>query len=161
MESIGEDLYLCGLARLRDIPVRALAASGYRHRQGTTFGGKRADEAGLRTSKKRRRLSERNKTRALYILTPGDGMWLLLATHLLLLALEGFLLSLVKRDRDLWQDVYWPALSAPVIENDRLSALRNDVQATRIVSAKRWFATTRWRLRKLDLLIRHGVPDLT
>ena len=72
---------------------------------------------------------------------------LLLSTHLLLLALEGFVLSLIKRDRDLWQDVYWPALSAPVLEDTMLSALRRDVQATRIITAKQWFATTRWQLR--------------
>ena len=160
MESIGEDLYLCGLARLRGMPVRALCTSGYRHRQGATFGGNRAGEAGLRTSKKRRRLSERNKTRALEILTPGDGMWLLLSTHLLLLALEGFVLSLIKRDRDLWQDVYWPALSAPVLEDTMLSALRRDVQATRTITAMQWFATTRWQLRKLMLLFQHGTPDI-
>ena len=46
MESIAEDLYLCGIARLRGIPVRALAASGYRHRQGATFGGNRAGAVG-------------------------------------------------------------------------------------------------------------------
>ncbi|RYH66119.1 MAG: glycosyltransferase family 2 protein, partial [Alcaligenaceae bacterium] len=43
MESIGEDLYLCNLARLRGIPVRALRESHYRHRQGASFGGNRAN----------------------------------------------------------------------------------------------------------------------
>ena len=63
MESVAEDLYLCGLARLHGLPVRALRNSRYRHRQGATFGGNRAAN-GLQTSTRRRSLSERNKTRA-------------------------------------------------------------------------------------------------
>lgn len=114
----------------------------------------------MRTSRKRRRLSERNKTRALYILTPGDGMWLLLATHLLCLAFEGIVLSLVKRDRDLWQDVYWPALSSAVLEDGLLAPLRQEVQATRTISAKQWFAAVRWQLRKVTMLFRYGVPKI-
>jgi GT2 family glycosyltransferase len=160
MESIGEDLYLCSLARLRGMPVRALRESHYRHRQGATFGGNRAGDTGLRTSKKRRRLSERNKTRALYVLTPGNAMWLLLATHLILLALEGSVLSLLKRDRDLWLDVYWPALSAAVLESSMLSSFRHDVQATRTVTAKQWWSAFRWQLRKVAMLWRYGVPKV-
>ena len=53
-ESIAEDMYLCGLARLRGLPVTALATSGYRHRQGATFGGNRAEE-GLQRAVNRHR----------------------------------------------------------------------------------------------------------
>lgn len=161
MESVGEDLYLCGLARLRGMPVRALATSGYRHRQGATFGGNRADSAGLHTSVKRRHLSERNKTRALYVLTPGAAMWPLLVLHLVSLAIEGFVLSVLRRDAHLWRAIYRPAIGSPFREAALLVPLRRDVQASRTTSVSHWFSTVRWQLRKLALLWRHGVPEVT
>ena len=160
MESIAEDLYLCGLARLRGIPVHALADSGYRHRQGTTFGGNRAGNSGLITTIKRRRLSERNKTRALMVLAPGPLMWPLLATHLAALVAEGVLLSVVRRDWTLWRAVYATALETPFREFHELHALRNRVQATRTVAAREWFRTSRWQLRKVAMLMRFGVPHI-
>lgn len=160
MESIGEDLYLCGIARLRGMPVRALRGSGYRHRQGASFGGNRAGAAGLSSSMKRRRLSERNKTRALFILVPGIAMWPLLATHLLMLAIEGCALSIVRRDRTLWDAVYQPAIATPFREYQQLSAERRNVQASRTTPASTWFETVRWQLRKVALLLRHGFPEV-
>lgn len=160
MESIAEDLYLCGIARLRGIPVRALAVSGYRHRQGATFGGNRAGSSGLATTIKRRRLSERNKTRALMVLAPGPLMWPLLATHLGALVAEGFLLSIVRRDLTLWRAVYATALETPFCEFHELLAMRNRVQATRTIAAGEWFRTSRWQLRKVAMLMRFGVPQI-
>ena len=157
MESIGEDLYLCSLARLRGMPVRALRDSHYRHRQGATFGGNRA-HAGLRTSIRRRRLSERNKTRALIILTPTLVAWPLLAAHLMALALEGLVLSLLRRDSTLWREVYRPALMAPFREWSILRARRREVQATRAIPMANWFSAVRWQLRKVVMLRRYGMP---
>lgn len=160
MESIGEDLYLCGVARLKDIEVRALATSGYRHRQGASFGGNRTVDGQVRTSIRRRRLSERNKTRALVVLTPGAAMWPLLATHLLALIAEGLTLSLLRRDLSAWQEVYVPAIATPFREAHALRARRREIQATRTIPVLRWFATVRWQLRKFALLWRHGVPRI-
>lgn len=157
MESIGEDLYLCNLARLRGIPVRALRESHYRHHQGMSFGGNRAD-GGLRTSIRRRQLSERNKTRALMVLAPGFVMWPLLGIHLVMLACEGIVLSLLRRDATLLREVYLPALATPFRESTALRKRRHDVQKTRTVSLRKWFSAVRWRLRKLALLRRYGVP---
>ena len=159
MESLAEDLYLCGAARLRGIPVRALRESGYRHRQGATFGGNRAD-AGLRTSFKRRRLSERNKTRALVVLTPGPVAWLLLALHLPALLLEGLTLSALRRDTALLRQIYLPAIAVPFREARMLRARRTDVQATRTISIFRWFSAVRWQLRKVAMLATHGMPKV-
>lgn len=159
MESIGEDLYLCGVARLRGIPVRALRDSHYRHRQGATFGGNRAD-AGLHTSIRRRRLSERNKTRALVILTPTPLAWPLLAAHLAALLLESIVLMLLSRDATPCREVYWPALATPFCEFRTLRARRNEVQRTRIISATKWFSAVRWQLRKVTMLMRYGVPRI-
>lgn len=159
MESIGEDLYLCGLARLRGMPVRALRESHYRHRQGASFGGNRAD-MGLRTSIRRRRLSERNKTRALVILTPTWIVWPLLFAHLVALELEGLALSLLRRDLVLWREVYLPALLLPFRERKVLRARRNAVQEARTIPVARWFSVVRWQLRKVAMLRRYGVPKV-
>lgn len=159
MESIGEDLYLCNLARLRCIPVRALRESHYRHRQGASFGGNRAD-GGLRTSIRRRRLSERNKTRALIVLAPGPTMWPLLALHLLALAGEGLVLSLLRREAPLLREVYIPALATPFREYAVLRVRRLDAQETRTVSVRKWFSAVRWQLRKLAMLRSYGVPTV-
>lgn len=160
MESLAEDLYLCGVARLRGMPVRALAGSGYRHRQGTTFGGNRAGASGLRTSVKRRRLSERNKTRALCILTPGLAMRPLLAVHVAALAVEGLVLCALRRDATLWREVYRPAIATPWREARMLRSRRREVQALRTITTRQWFAAVRWQLRKGALLLRFGLPDV-
>lgn len=159
MESIGEDLYLCGAARLRGIPVRALRNSHYRHRQGASFGGNRTD-AGLRTSTRRRKLSERNKTRALIILTPSALMWPLLFTHLIALMLEGIILSLLRRDTTLLRDIYLPALTSPFRENATLRTYRHGMQSTRTISIVKWFSAMQWQPQKIVLLVRHGIPKV-
>ena len=158
-ESIAEDMYLCGLARLRGFPVTALATSGYRHRQGTTFGGNRAEE-GLRTSIRRRRLSERNKTRTMMILTPGLAMWPLLFAHLAALAIEGLVLSILHRDMALWREIYLPALTVPFREWTVLRARRSEVQAERTISLTGWFSVVRWQLRKVAMLAHYGIPKV-
>lgn len=157
--SIAEDMYLCGAARLRGIPVVALTVSGYRHRQGSTFGGNRAQH-GLNTSMKRRRLSERNKTRTLIILTPGPLMWPLLCIHLLALILEGTVLSILQGNGNLLRAVYGPAASTPLREWPTLLSFRRDAQKTRTTSIASWFSVVRWQLRKLSLLRRYGIPTI-
>jgi GT2 family glycosyltransferase len=160
MESLGEDLYVCGVARLRGMSARALSTSGYRHRQGASFGGNRAGADGLQTSVKRRRLSERNKTCALFILTPGLVMWPLLAAHLVALAMEGLVLSLLRRDTILWRAVYLPAIATPFREREVLRARRREVQETRTISVAHWFSAVCWQLRKVAMLRRYGVPTV-
>lgn len=157
--SIAEDMYLCGLARLRGLSVACLAESGYRHRQGTTFGGNRAERS-IDTSIRRRHLSERNKTRVLMILTPSLLMWPLLGLHLLALALEGAALSMCRGDTTLLHDVYGPAVRTPFHEWAVLRARRIEVQASRTISTAEWFSAVRWQLRKLAMLLRYGVPKI-
>lgn len=159
MESIGEDLYLCNLARLRGIPVRALRNSHYRHHQGASFGGNRAD-GGLSSSLRRRRLSERNKTRALMVLTPGAIVWPLLVVHLIALAGEGLMLSLLRRNVTLLREIYMPAIVTPFREWAGLRMYRCVVQESRTVPVRKWYSVVRWELRKLSLLKTHGVPKV-
>lgn len=160
MGSIAEDLYLCGLARLRDLPVKVLRAGGYRHRQGESFGGAKAGPGALVTTYRRRALSERNKTLAMAVLTPGPVLVPLLALHLLLLAVEGAILSLVKRDSRLWREVYWPALTCLRTHARQVEAERRRAQSTRKTSLAGYFRTMTLMPRKLVLLWRHGLPHV-
>ena len=159
-ESVGEDLYLCCRARLAGYPVQVPAGGSYRHRQGVSFGGNRADASGLSTTYRRRRLSERNKTFAMVICTPGALLGLLLPLHLLTLTLEGLVLSLLRRDARLWCEVYagvWRALWA---QRKQLRAQRKNIQSARHATPRIYFNGFVLRLRKLDMLLRHGTPEI-
>lgn len=160
-ESIAEDLYLGCRARLAGYPVQVAASSGYRHWQGKSFGGNRAaTDAGLVTTYRRRRLSERNKTYALIVCTPAPLLWLLLPLHLVTLSAEGAALSLLRRDARLLREVYggvWRALWA---QRRRLRALRKAIQSTRRTTSRSYRRGFVLRLRKLDMLLRHGAPEI-
>lgn len=157
--SIAEDLYLCGAARLRGLVVRCVDASGYRHRQGASFGGNRA-EGGLRTTYRRRALSERNKTWAMLACTPGWTVWPLLLLHLVLLHAEGAVVSLLRRDARLWREVYRPVLPSLLGPGAAWKSLRPPLQAARCTTQRRWWQVFVWMPRKLALLWRFGLPVL-
>lgn len=160
MESIGEDLYLCCAARLRGGRVSVAANSGYRHWQGKTFGGNRAGESGLSSTLRRRRLSERNKTFAMFTCTPGMVVIPLLLVHLVLLLVEGMLLSAIRRDAGLFRDIYLAVPRALIKHSDTLRRVRRDNMATRRISTGEYFRVFTCLPRKLTMLIRHGWPDI-
>jgi len=157
--SIGEDMYLCCVARLRGWPVRCTADAGYRHRQGASFGGNRAI-AGLASTYRRRALSERNKTWVLWLCTPGAVMWPLLAVHLLLLSAEGGVLSLLRLDGRVWREIYGPAVAAVLSPAGDRYRLRQRLQSTRQVGHRRWWRGFVWMPRKLALLLSYGLPEV-
>lgn len=159
-ESIGEDLYLCCLARLRGRPTIVAGHSGYRHRQGASFGGNRPDAGKLVTSYRRRSLSERNKTALLFSLTPSLLAWPLLAVHLALLCVEGALLAVIQRDCGIWTRIYWPAIALPVTHGPRLMAMRRLAQVGRRAGLRVYLRTMRPVPRKLQLLLAHGLPSI-
>jgi GT2 family glycosyltransferase len=158
--SLAEDMYLCCLARLRGLTVEVVRESGYRHRQGASFGGNRADATGLHTTYRRRALSERNKTAVMVICTPTWLAWPWLALHCALLAIEGTLVTLLKRDAGVWSKIYWYAIGYALHHFGELHARRRDVQHSRQIGAATYWHAFTWRPRKLDLLRRHGLPDL-
>lgn len=158
--SIAEDMYLCCAARVRGIPVRCLSASGYRHRQGVSFGGNRIDRGRLSTSYRRRRLSERNRIVVLASCTPSWLVWPWLVVHLTVLATEGALLALIKRDRRLWRDIYRDAILEAWRGRRAILALRDGVQATRTARLHGYLRGFTWMPRKAALLLRHGLPAL-
>lgn len=159
-ESIAEDTYLCCRARLAGHPVQAAAYSSYRHRQGKSFGGNRPEDGRLSSTYRRRRLSERNKTFVLTVCTPTPWMWPLLLLHLILLAMEGGLLTLLKRQPRVWRDIYGNAVGRIASSAGLLLRLRREVQGSRACSALDYARTFVAIPRKVQLALRHGIPGL-
>ena len=160
MESIAEDMYLGCRARLSGCNVLVTTESGYRHRQGVSFGGNRAGRKGLSTTYRRRYLSERNKTAVLITCTPSPFGWLLLLLHSSLLLLEGVCMTVIRRDARILGDVYYSTLKDTARHIPRLFNLRKDIQKGRKISFAVFFSAFSPRLRKMELLFRHGVPRL-
>lgn len=159
--SIAEDLYLCCVARLRGNPVRVTEGSGYRHRQGASFGGNRASASqGLQTTFRRRYLSERNKTSVLLICTPSPLVWPLLALHVFSLCLEGVILTAAKRDTRIWQEIYGATIRYLFAQFRPLLQRRWQIQRLRSSSLVTYFGGFTLIPRKLSLLRRYGIPQV-
>ncbi|MEZ5555445.1 glycosyltransferase family 2 protein [Haliea sp.] len=159
-ESIAEDLYLCCLLRLGGKKVGVTNLSGYRHKQGTSFGGNRATEKGLSTTYRRRYLSERNKTYVLILAQPKVLLLPALTLHIAFLLAEGLILSAFARNLNPIRKIYWPALASVFYERKSLAHRRLRIQQAR---------TCRWRNygevftvvpRKLQLIAGHGIPKI-
>ena len=156
--SVAEDLYLCCRARLAGYPVRALGASGYRHRVGASFGGGKAVDGRLASTFRRRALSERNKTFVMATTCPAPYLQLLLPLHLLLLLAEGCLLSLLRLDGRYLRQIYLPVFGALLQRRREIGAERRRTLAGRRVTAADFFAVFDWMPYKLRMLLRHGLP---
>lgn len=159
--SIGEDLYLCCRARLAGHPVRALGSSGYLHFVGHSFGGGKARKGALSTTFRRRALSERNKTFVMTITCRAPELLLLLPLHLVLLLVEGMLLSLLRFDLAYLERIYLPVFSGLIAQRAELRTERRGVMAQARLPRADFYAVFDWMPYKLRLLLRHGLPQLT
>lgn len=160
-ESIAEDMQLCCHARLAGYPVQVTEASFYRHRQGASFGGNRVNANRLTTTYRRRRLSERNKTYVLILCSPPLQLWLTLPIHLMLLAVEGITLALIKRDKRLWKEIYANVFTSLFRNAGRLRKERQQIQRMRTRGSSNYTKGFRWMPRKLQMLLRHGLPKVS
>jgi GT2 family glycosyltransferase len=159
--TLAEDMYLCCVARLCGHPVRVLPASGFHHWVGKSLGGgKVTAEKLLVTTRKRRALSERNKSFVMILTYPAPLFRLLLPLHLMLLALEGILLALMKRDLALWMEVYFFCLKSLSRERRKLSIQRRNIQGKRRSTVTEFFSVFSWWPHKLRMLWRHGLPEV-
>lgn len=156
--SIGEDLYLCLYARLLGREARVASGSGYRHRIGYSFGGGKVVESQLATTFRRRALSERNKSYVMALLYPGVLMYPILLLHLLLLLLEGSLLSLLRWDLRFLRQIYGPAVLAVITQWPQLWRRRKVIQRQRRVSLRGFFNGFDYCPYKLRMLLKHGLP---
>lgn len=156
--SIGEDLHLCCQARLAGYPVRVLPVSGFRHRYGASFGGGKVRDEGLITTRKRRAFSERNKTRAMIMCQPAPLLAVQFPVHIVVILIEGVLLSAFKRDFTLWRDIYASLPRELWRDYARLRSARASVQSRRRIGLRAWLRAFSWVPWKLRMLIRYGLP---
>ncbi|HPF73403.1 MAG TPA: glycosyltransferase family 2 protein [Xanthomonadaceae bacterium] len=159
LESIGEDIFLCLAARLAGFPVMVVPASGYRHRQGHSFGGNRIGDR-IRTTYRRRGLSERNRLCVLLCCTPGWWVvpWTIL--HITVIALEGLALCVWMRSLRPWRDIYGMALRECWSKRHLVRDVRRHVQSLRRIGLREYLRGFRPIPRKVQLLLRHGAPHL-
>ncbi len=159
--SIAEDMYLCCHARQAGYQVHVATRSGYLHRVGWSFGGgKLTAERRLVTSRRRRALSERNKTFVMVACCPTIWLVLLLPLHLLTLALEGVVLSVFKRDAGLGRDIYLSCFRALWDYRYRLVCLRKAAREGAVLNLRAFLKVFRFLPYKLEMLLRHGLPDV-
>lgn len=158
--SIAEDMYLCCRARLAGYTVCVPNSSGYLHWQGRSFGGNRVLENRLSTTFRRRALSERNKSFVMVLTYPAPLIQLIFPIHLVLLLVEGLVLTLLKKEWRVFRDIYLACLLSLWWERKRLFYLRQKIQAGRTTSWRAFVAPFIWRPHKLGLLLRHGVPRI-
>lgn len=159
--SLAEDMYLCTFARLQAYPVQVLATSGFFHHVGKNLGGGRVlDNNRLATNINRRTLSERNKSFVIVLMYPAPLMQIVLPFHLLFLLLEGALLALIKRDGNLFSDIYWTCLQSLWHQRKKLLQLRRKIQAERKIACRSFLYPFQLLPYKLRLLYRHGMPDI-
>lgn len=159
--SIAEDAFLCCAARLTGARVVCTASSGYRHRQGATFGGNRVAGTRLSSRYRRRYLSERNRIALLVGCTPTWLVWPWLVAHLALLMIEALLLRLLMRSRDSWGKIYVPAARDAWRRRGATRRLRKMVQAHRRIGLMQYLKAFAFVPQRLRLLVRHGLPRLS
>jgi len=159
-ESIAEDMLICCNARLRGYTVQVVKDSFYRHRQGISFGGNRINAHRLSTTFRRRRLSERNKTFVMVLCSPLSMLMVILPVHLLLLTLEGVMLSLIKRDVRIWNEIYAGAFIAVVHQRKNLWQQRQYNMEKQAATSFLYCNNFTILPRKLLMLFRYGWPSL-
>ena len=158
--TLGEDMFLCCLARLRGYPVKIIHTSGFKHRVGDSLGGGKVVTNRLSTSKKRRIYSERNKSYVMVLTYPAPFFQLIFPLHIVMLLTEGVLLSFLKKDPNLLGSIYISSIRSLWRERKRLYHLRKTIQSSRRISASRFFSPFIPKPHKLFMLIRYGIPEI-
>lgn len=159
-ESVAEDIFLCTAARLLGHRVLVLNDPGFDHWVGRQLGGGKVIHGRLRTTSRRRRLSERNKTYGMLCCHPWPSLLALLPLHLLLLVAEALLL-LATGTRPAHVRHIYLGLPGEIYRNRReIARLRSGLAKVRKVTAAEYFSTTRWWPAKLVMISRHGMPGI-
>jgi GT2 family glycosyltransferase len=159
-ESIAEDMYLCCLARLKGYPVIALPESGFNHWVGKSLGGGKVIHNTLQTTYRRRALSERNKSYVMLLCYPGALAYLYIFIHLLLLTIEGMLLSTVKGDWRIWRVIYKSCLKSLWSNRQKIVQLRTEIQAGRQTASMSFYSVFSIAPHKLRMLLKYGLPTV-
>lgn len=159
-QTLAEDMYLCCMARLMGYPVRVLPYSGFNHWVGKSIGGGKVDSGRLKTNMKRRALSERNKTFVMLLCYPTPLAYVLIPLHIILLTIEGVLLSVVKWDSRIWTGIYGFCLNALWSKRSDLVRLRRKIQSNRSVSSRAFYSVNSIIPHKLTMFLKYGLPTV-
>lgn len=160
--SLAEDMYLCSIARLIGYPVKVADTSGFDHWVGKSLGGgKVTSEKKLSTNIERRAKSERNKTYVMFITTPYEFYLPLTCLHLFSLISEGFLLSIIKWDRKLFQKIYFNTILSLHEKRTEIKYLRRKVHQKRVISIREYISVFIPIPHKLRMLIKYGIPRIS
>ncbi len=155
-----EDMWICCRAWLGGHSVRVIPKSGYLHWVGRSLGGGKIVGNKMATPLKRRFLSERNRIFVMVVCYPSPVFQIIFPAHILLLLLEGALLSIVKKKCDLMRSIYWAVINAAWLKRKDLCQLRAETQAARSIPARRFFRLIRPLPHKLRMLVKHGLPEV-
>ncbi len=159
--SIGEDTFLCLGAWQAGSAVRVVGDTGYDHIVGLSFGGGKVAEGKLRTTTRRRFLSERNRLCVLAVFCPTPLLPLAVGLQVGELFAEGVIVSLVKRDMRFLREV---SLAAIVSAWDLHGVVANERRRMRRLfgafSLRRWLGLVSIVPQKLRAVWRYGIPDV-
>jgi len=158
--SLGEDIYLCCLARLRGYDVEIIQSSGFWHRIGNSLGGGKLIKNRLSTSRRRRSLSERNKSYVIILTYPPLLFYVIFPLHILLLIFEGIALSAIKKDPSLWHSIYGQCMRSLWHNRHLLYRMRKRIQSLRRISERKFLIPFVFTHQKLWMLIKHGLPEI-
>jgi GT2 family glycosyltransferase len=158
--SIAEDVYLCCRVRMGGGSVEVLPASGYDHWVGRSFGGGKVSESGLRTSYNRRYLSERNRSISMLLFYPLPVLLMLFPAYVLLLLLEGALLTVIKADYRILNQIYLSSQRSILLEWKRVLSLRRSVQSARRIPYRSFFGVFVPVPYKLKMAVKYGLPEI-
>jgi GT2 family glycosyltransferase len=158
--NIAEDTYVCCVARLWGYPVEVVDTSGFDHWIGKNIGGGRIESGRISTTFSRRYHSERNKSCVMYICYPLPLLLILLPIHLCMLTMEGVLLSLLRKDRNVWKEIYARALQYLWSHRAFLHEERLRVQGKRSAGITDFTGIIAWQFQKLKLLCTYGAPGI-
>lgn len=158
--SVAEDIYLCQAARLMGFPTYMLHAPGFDHWIGKNLGGGKIVEEKLRTTTRRRALSETNKTYVMLLCYPWWSLGPVLLLHAIALFAEAVFLKLSGAEWTKVRKIYLSIAPNLWMHRREMCVLRQHLYARRSQSGIRFMRRFRWLPQKLRMLMKHGTPTL-
>lgn len=159
-ESVAEDIFICIAARLLGYRVVVLDAPAFDHWIGKNLGGGKVDAGKLKSTVRRRTLSERNKTFVMLCCYPWWMLAAILPLHAVSLVTEAIFMAIAgAKIKSIWR-IYSGIPTAIWERGLRIAALRKYLMQRRRSTASEVLAFTEWLPHKLRLLLKHGSPSL-
>jgi GT2 family glycosyltransferase len=157
--SLAEDLYLSCVASLRGYAVEAVPQSGFHHWVGKSLGGGKLIKSALKSTYRRRALTERNKVFVMITCYPFPMVLFLLVLFLIAFIFEGVALSFLRMDQRLGREVYGSCLQQVLLFGSILLTHRHKLQVEQ-AAFRRFLLSLCPFPQKLSLLLKHGIPHL-